>query len=228
MRKSLWVLNVLLLGSAGGLGWKLGKDWRAYALSQGPWSIQTRPIATASVPGPAPVRDYTVIAQQNPFHPERNGIVVQDEPSRSVGPPPLIYGSVIIGRERFALLGAEGAPKPERVAEGETFNGYKVAHVLPQSIVLQSGAGTTEVLLYNAIERLRREHTKTQPSAATRAESVVQSTGGSAAPAGAAPTSPNTPATPQATQQVPPGPPQPGKRIMQTPFGPIWVEDRRP
>lgn len=226
MRKQFWAINLLLLVSAGGLGWKLHSDWQAYATHNAPESLKLRPPGGVSAPGAAAPRDYAVIAQQNPFHPDRSDAVPQTEQLQAAGSLPLIYGSVILGNNRFALLATEGMPKPQKVAEGEVFNGYRVAQVLPQSIVLESEAGKNEVMLYNAMERLRREHTRTQPTTTSPAAPAVTSTGGATVAAPATAPVVGTGAAPQPAQAAPAGPPRPGKRIMQTPFGPIWVDQK--
>jgi len=224
MRKIWWLFDVLLLATSGGLGWRLHSDWHSYTVREGPQAIKARPVlehANSSVP---PIRDYGVIAQQNPFNSERNDVVVQNEPATPTGPLPLVYGSMILGKERFALLGTDQSPKEERVDEGASFQGYRLVQVLPQSVVFESPAGREEIKLYNALERLHRQASKTaasaaRPPAAPPAIPSASSSGSTSevATTGAAP--PSQP-TPEAAAPA-------GKQWMPSPFGPILV-DKRP
>jgi hypothetical protein len=237
MRKQDIILNLLLLLSLIGLGWKFRNDWRNYVVENGPQRLDIRPLSGVSLPPPAPVPDYTAVARQNPFHPDRNDII--EEPSalaKTIGPPPLIYGSFILGDDRFALMSTEqSTSKPERVPEGGMFQGYRLVKVLPESVILESAAGRDEIMLYNALMRLRRQQAKTTTSATfhTAAPTQVTSTT-SLTPSNALTQSqmanvgpvnssgaPNSQAAP--AMAVPAG-----KEIRETPFGPIAVEKKRP
>lgn len=224
MRKSFWFINLILLLGAAGLVWKLHTDWRLDMVQNGPQSVRAGRLSLpAGVASLAP-RAYGSIAQQNPFSADRNDIIVTPQQAAAavpLGPPPLYYGSVILGNERFALLGSPttNAP-PQRVSEGQTFNGYKVAQVHSESVVFQTAAGTSEVMLYNAIARLRRSYTKTQT--ATSATSQASSTSAAVtstatpAPAAAPPAAQAAPTTDAAHA---------GMHQIQTPFGPMWVKN---
>ena len=203
MRRIRWMMVVLLAAGSCGLGWKLRSDWLGFRAKNDPQALKLRaPAPPPAVAAALPASDYSVVAQQNPFHPERNDAVPPPPPAAAApsGPPPLIYGSMILGRERFALMATESDPKPRKVVEGEDFNGYKLAQVAPQSVVLEVNGARSEVMLYNALVRLRRDYSKTAPAAAAPAATTV------AAPQNAAP-------------ETPP----PGKKLMMTPFGPMWV-----
>ncbi len=228
MRKRFWIVNLVLLASVVGLGWKLRADWRAYAARNGPRSLVLHPLHGVSEPAAPSLRDYSAVTRQNPFSADRNDAVPQAEQAKPVGPPPLVYGSVILGASRFALLGTEESPKPQRVSEGNTFGGYRLVRVLPQSVVLESSGAQTEIMLYNALARLRREHARTAAASSSAAPPPVQTVGGGAPPTPVATSAPSNPTQPALPLPTPPGQPRPGMRVMQTPWGPIWVEDRRP
>ena len=228
MRKYRWLILVLLLAGAVGLGLRLRRDWTSYRAQNDPGKLKLRPLAPVSLPAPAPLRDYSVVAQQNPFHPERNDAVPQAQTQPS-GPPPLVFGSMILDKERFALMGTEANPRPQKVVEGETFNGYKLAEVRSQSVVLEAGEGKNEVMFYNALTRLRRDYTRTQSSAPAAPPPVATTT--TAAPAPAAQTTTTVADAPRTQVPSPKGeempiwaPPHPGMKVMQTPWGPIWVD----
>ena len=221
MRRVRWLMIVLLAAGAVGLGYKLRADWRSYSARNNPQSLKPRPAAALVVPLAAPARDYTVVSQQNPFHPERNDAVPQE--AKASGPPPLVYGSMILGKEKFALLGTESDPKPRKVVEGEMFNGYRLAEVLPQSVVLEADGARNEVMLYNAAARLRREQVRTQSSSAP--PPPVQTVGAQSAAT-------TTVESPAAAAQNPypkdritaATPAPPGKKWVETPFGPMLVD----
>src|SRR4051812_12117300 len=182
MKKLRWITITLLVCGAVALGWKLQADWRVYRAKNDPAALKLRPMSPpAALPGELPAHDYAVVAQQNPFHPERNDAVPPPPQAAAVasGPPPLFYGSMILGKERFALMAMENHPKPRKVLEGDSFNGYKWAEVLPQSVVLESGGSKNEVMLYNAISRLHRDAARTAPSPAAHA--TTTSTGSATA-----------------------------------------------
>jgi hypothetical protein len=217
MNKRLWMINLLCVASLAGLGWKLVKDWRQYAALNGPQSLETHALNAVPVPPPLSSPDYTAVPRQNPFHADRNDVITESVQAKAIGPPPLVYGSLIFGSNRSALLGREQSPKPERVEEGGTFDGYRVVRVLPESVVLESSAGQQEIMFYNAMERLHRQATRTASSAkpgsgstGATAQSAVVTAG---EPADSAQSSTDH-ATASKSESVPPG-----KEWVSTPFG---------
>lgn len=233
MRKQDLILNLLLILSLCGLGWKLHRNWRSYAAQNGPQALKLHALSGVSVPPLAAVRDYSSIARQNPFHPERNDIIaLPAAQTQPVGPPPLIYGSIILGDTRFALMATEQSPKAEQVSEGGMFDGYRLVKVLPESVVLDSGTGSHEIMLYNALEKLHRQSAKTVASSAVPhppAPALVTSSASGPQPVQtnaentALASSPPVSATQPTSNTAAP----PGKVVMNTPFGPILV-DKRP
>lgn len=218
MRKLRWLMIALLLVGAAGLGSRLRSDWRAFRAKNDPAALKLRPLPPVSAPEAAPARDYTVVAQQNPFHPERNDALPPPPAPQArppLGPPPLVYGSMILGQERFALMATDADPKPRKIVEGDVFSGYKLAEVRAQSVVLEADGSKNEVMFYNALARLRREHQKTQSSSAA----TVATTASGPAAGAAATTVAETPPPP-----TPPGAAQAGKKMVMTPFGPMWQD----
>jgi hypothetical protein len=223
IRKLRWVMILLLVTGAAGLGYKLRNDWRTFRDNNNPKDVKLHPGVPAAVTDVPQPRDYTVVAQQNPFHPERNDAMPPPPPvvAAPSGPPPLIYGSMILGTERFALMATEADPKSHKVMEGDSFNGYKLAKVLPQSVVLQTGDSQNEVMLYNALSRLRRDTVKTQPSSAG---TPTASPNAGATTTEVAPTGPAVVPAVIPSLPGPNAPAPPGKKLVETPFGPMWVD----
>jgi hypothetical protein len=228
MKKRFWFINFLCACSLVGLGWKLRKDWRQSAVHNGPESLEIRPVSGVPAPARLAPADYSVIGPQNPFHAERNDVIAEPTLAKVTGPPPLVYGSVILGDTRFALLASEQSPKPRRVAEGSVFEGYRLVRVLPQSVVLESGAGRNEVMLYNALERLHRQVSKTsanaRPAAVTPAATI---TSAPASPAEVASTGPANSAPYSSNPAMPTVAAPQEKEVMETPFGPILVDKKK-
>jgi len=231
MRRQDLVLNLLLLPSLGALGWKLHRDWKDYAIHNGPQTLQTRSITAVSVPAPPATSDYTGVGRQNPFQADRNDVIPEVAAQvKPLGPPPLFYGSIIMGDTRFALMGTEQSPKPERVSEGSPFDGYQVVKVLPESIILESAAGQDEIMLYNALMRLHRQQSKTTVS--TASHSSTTSPVASSAPATtlvqtAVAEPVNSAATPSSSTAPAIAIPA-GKQVVDTPFGPVTADKKKP
>lgn len=233
LRKQDLLLNLFLMLSLGSLGWKLHNDWRTYAAQNGPQGLDVHSMSGVSLPPLSAAPDYTAAARQNPFHPERNDVIEQPAAqARPTGPPPLIYGSIIMGDTRFALMANEQSPKPEKVLEGDTFEGYKLVEVLPESVVLESSAGRSEVMFYNSLMRLHRQTGKTVATAAPRAAtatSVASSTSGAtSAQTDMASTGLPNPAAGENSRATPAPAVPPGKELLDTPFGPILVDKKKP
>ena len=234
MRKQDLILNLLLVLSLIGFAWKLRTDWRHYAVENGPQRLDIRPLSGVSLPPASPVLDYTDIARQNPFHADRNDIIEQPAMlAKSLGPPPLIYGSFILGDDRFALMSTEQSiSKPEKVPEGGMFGGYRLVKVLPESVILESAAGRDEIMLYNALMRLRRQQGKTASSASSRPSTTSQVSSTDTSPSSSSPADMANPglASPASANSpsAPAGARPPGKEYIDTPFGPVAVEKKKP
>jgi len=235
MRKQDLLLNLFLTLSLGLLGWKLHNDWRMYAAQNGPQALDVHSVSGVSLPPLSAAPDYTAVARQNPFQAERNDVI--EEPAaqaKPTGPPPLIYGSIIMEDTRFALMANEQSPKPERVAEGGMFEGYRLVKVLPESVILESAGGRDEIMLYNALMRLRRQQAKTtvsaasHPSTPTQVNSTASPNSATALPQSemASQALPNSAAgtKPQSTPALAA---PPGKEVVETPFGPVLVEKKK-
>jgi len=227
----MWLINLLCVASLVGLGWKLVRDWRQYASYNGPQALEAHALSGVPVPPPLSSPDYTAVARQNPFHTDRNDVITEPVQAKAMGPPPLVYGSMIFGSSRSALLGREQSPKAERVEEGSTFDGYRVVRVLPESVVLESSAGQQEIMFYNAMERLHRQTASTSASArpASTPAGTTPGTGASTS-AVVASGEPANSAQSAADQAMPSkyGPVPAGREVVNTPFGPMIFNKRKP
>jgi hypothetical protein len=229
MKKRRWIISLFCVGIIVGLGWKLDREWRQYAARNGPQALEVHALSGIPIPVALPAPDYTAIARQNPFHAERNDLIAEPvQTAKVTGPPPLVYGSLIFGSARAALLGTEQSPKPERVEEGSTFAGYRLVSVLPQSVVLESGAGREEIMFYNALERLHRQASKTSANARASSQTPAITSGGGQVPSPPAVANEpaNSPVEPQkAAISARPAPS--GKEWQDTPFGPMLFDTKK-
>ena len=230
MNKQAWTINLLCVLSLIVVGWKLTKDWREYAAGNGPRNLVIQTLSGVAVPAQLAAPDYTAIARQNPFHPERNDVIEEPAQAKMVGPPPLVYGSIILGSSRFALLGTEQSTKPERVPEGSTFAGYHLVQVRPQSVIFDSGTGSNEIMFYNALERLHRQAGKTTASAKPPSQPPAVSTASGQIPLPPEQTSTergnSPPPSPDSKSSAQPAPA--GKEWKDTPFGPMLFDKKKP
>jgi hypothetical protein len=202
MNKRHWIISLFCVGSLVGLGWKLDREWRQYAARNGPEAQEVHALSGVPIPVALPAPDYSAIAGQNPFHAERNDLIAEPVQAKVTGPPPLVYGSIIFGSTRAALLGTEQSPKPEQVAEGSTFEG----------------------------ERLHRQAAKTSTNARASSQPSVVTSGGGQVPSPPAVANVE-PANPPVEPQGPalsarPAPSE--KEWRDTPFGPMLFDKKKP
>ena len=228
MRTRIWILNILLLAGVIALAWKFRQDWKAYAAQNSPRALVLRPLGGISAPRGGALGEYSVIALQNAFHPERNDSM-PPPPSVQVttAPPPLVYGSLIMGENRFALMATDESAAPQQVPEGQSMNGYKLIRVQAQSVTLESSSGQTEIMFYNSMSKLRRNSSRTTAGNPASSAAAARSTSSGAGGAGQAATTGTSPqpgaqASAPSAQIVAP----PGKKVVQTPFGPMLMDDK--
>jgi hypothetical protein len=134
MRKQTWVVNVLLLALAAGLGVRLRGDWiRGAQRQQGLYGpAKSTGLPAGAFPGAVvpPVASTESIVQNNVFSPDRNNLVPQVIQRQPPPPDPVLLGSMDLGTP-VALM-TEGGPQPgpvRQVKQGEEIGGYKVVKI---------------------------------------------------------------------------------------------------
>jgi type II secretory pathway component PulC len=227
MRVRIWILNLLLLAMAAGLVWKLKTDWHTYAAANGPQALVLRPLGSVVAPPSSPQGEYSAIARQNAFHPDRNDSMPPPPAVQvTTAPPPLVYGSLIMGDNRYALMAPDESGVPQQILEGQSLNGYKLVRVQAQSVTLESSSGQQEIMFYNAMSKLRRNSSKTVATStgasggAVRTGSAPTTSAPAASAASTSSTAPQQTAAPAAAEAPP------GKKVVQTPFGPMLMDDK--
>jgi hypothetical protein len=93
-----------------------------------------------------PQTAYQVVAVKNLFsvHRRSKAPVVTGQPQKNDFDQNILQGIIVVGRERAALLASKDSPaknKVEIVRQGETWNGYKVLEIGPETVTFQAKEG---------------------------------------------------------------------------------------
>ncbi|HXX58942.1 MAG TPA: hypothetical protein VEI96_13155 [Thermodesulfovibrionales bacterium] len=125
-------------------------------------AVRTEPPAQSTVPSPM---DYTIIAEQNLFHPERK--IPVEKPA--VPPPPkpefVLYGTLITDDTGIAYMDDKKAPSnsPGRgkrqttLRKGENLSGFTLKEVSADKVVMVRGEETMVVNLIDSSSPKTRE-----------------------------------------------------------------------
>jgi hypothetical protein len=173
--KSINVLNLLLIAAAASLAvYLLYPALNVRATYKAPAVAHQTPASkeehNAAGQNP-PLSDYTVVAEQNIFHPERK--IPPDNKDEKDQPRPeiFLYGTLLTDNMRLAYIEDKKSPQssPGRgnrqtvVKQGDSVSGFLVKSVETDRIVLVKGEEQIIVLL-NDIKKARSTVTPTQPT----------------------------------------------------------------
>jgi hypothetical protein len=227
MLKSSLIIHVLAVFAVVSGVMKLREDSLMFRKSHNLASINPEsepPVAktplTASQPSPR--LDWTEIASRDPFSFDRNDIpiVMKVETSKPRAPKPLLYGTMIVGDSRIALLGPNNAAGrgslPVRL--GEEMEGWKVIQIDDRSVLVEANTVQETLVINDPTAQIPRSQLKTlintpQPSLPPPPPAVSSSVTSEPAKADVASGIRDTPAAPKRTH------------VIQTPFGPKVMED---
>lgn len=177
-----------------------------------------------------PIKTYISIADKNIFSPERKEFPVMIPPGTAgdtkkplVRPQILLYGVTLVGDYQSATLSnpgrtlRKGEKETMTLKVGGSVGEYKVAKILSDRVMMESGEDSFEVLLYDPKSPKKRTHVKTEIKPAT----VVSATP-SPAPTTPAPTPPFPERFAPSPPSVPAAPtsPLPPARRGRVPFSP--------
>lgn len=253
MRRSIVILNLVLLVAAGLVVYRLRAEWKNHRSRVG-WVYQGRVVEAAEnlasgQPGPA-VANWGDIVARSVFHPDRTSVVA----TAAGGPPPpepILFGTMNLGSGPVALM-SEGQGRGFRqVHIGEAIGAYKLVAVEGQRVSLEWAGGRIKL---DAAESASRARSQAGPTASAAPPAPAStSSSASRAPSSAAVVSPTGPATSPTTgslverfpelrgvtnkqiiaefEREAPGTIRNGKikRMMATPFGvQFWWEDLKP
>lgn len=220
--KRIWVFN-LMLGVL--LVWgamKLRESWTAFGATHGAGQIQGQlgaaetPRAAQAAPGPVSEGAWAEIGARNPFSVDRNDIdVVEVAPPPVSTPKPILFGTLLLGSERLALLGKAGAGSQDRrsVKVGEDFDGWRIVEIVDKSVVVAAN-GAQESLVVGKVPAIDRRSERTASPVMASAPAALQS-----APAATAAPSRTAPSPASSGVGNLPAVLPPGTHIVHTPFG---------
>jgi hypothetical protein len=231
MSRQIWLINgalavLLVWGTL-----RVIEGWKAFEAGHQISELQGKPdTSSAATPAPVstdsavPAEAWFEIASRNPFSFDRNEIdLVEAKPPVVLAPKPVLFGTLVLGNDRLALMGKAGAATRSGppVKVGETFDGWKVVRIEDKSVVVTAG-GAEESLVVGRVPIVRNTEKTSAATAAVPAAAPSVSVPATAAPAPAA-----APASPAISSWRPGMPAPPGTRVSKNPFGEVLVTDEK-
>jgi hypothetical protein len=229
MFRRLFLLNLFLLaaGVAGVI--RLRHDMSAFSASHRVDRIQPE----SGKPLPKPLEAATTVARQdwpdiathNPFSFDRNDValaITPPAPEQPKRPKPLLYGTILIGKDLIAMLAPADAPSrfSKPVHAGETYDGWSVVEIKEKTVTVKWDQTTETLIMNDPTAQVARSSEKTGPS--TPVLPQVTNAAPISIPLAPTPVVTSSPFAPQ-TQTVSPT----GKKqiIIHTPFGDKVMDD---
>jgi len=224
MRK-LILINAVLAVLVGWGSVKVKRDWQQFRIDHNIQNIQAvsevklQPVIRKTV-GPRP-DDARQVAENNVFSFDRSDVAIKQAPAaaaaRPAGPKPVLFGTMLIGGPRMAMLGpgVSGNRSYRPMIVGEVIDGWTLVEVKDKSVVLESNGVRDTVLMNDPTALVPRDYSRT-------VSAQPQISGGTAvrptaSQQQAAPAPP--PPSQQPTGNNPQGGPAPKTRVIDTPFG---------
>jgi len=114
-------------------------------------------------------RSYDIVAAGNLFNPSRSAMEkpVQGSPPVSKKDLPQLFGTVIMGDERLAILEDRSARKTSLYKVNDSVSGFVLSRILEDRVILQRGDDSLEVKL-RAEKKFRRPVMTQKRAAAVR------------------------------------------------------------
>jgi len=232
--RRIWILDVALFALLAAIAVRFHNEWIMFRATHQSAAIEPErekfAKLSAGVPPNAPApANWTDITSNNPFSFDRTDIAILEPkvpppppaPKITLGPKPILFGTMILGKDSLAMVGP-GKPgnrefKPMKI--GEVIDGWTITSIADKAIMIKGNETEVPVLMNDPTAQVPREHTRTVEPAAAPAVISVGAPASSASPA--APTQ----AGAQGQQAAPPQPGQ-KRRIRQvTPFGIREIEE---
>src|SRR5262245_42225357 len=222
MRK-LILVNVVLAVLVGWGSLKVKRDWQQFHIDHNIQNIQAvsevklQPVIRKTI-APRP-DDARQVAESNVFSFDRNDIAIKQAPAaaaaRPAGPKPILFGTMLIGAPRMAMLGPglAGNRSYRPMIAGEVIDGWTLVEVKDKSVVLDSNGVRETVYMNDPTAMVPRDYSRT--ASAQQSQAVVVRATGSQQQAAPAPSS----APQQPTGNNPQGAPAPKTKVIDTPFG---------
>jgi hypothetical protein len=229
MFRRLLLLNLFLLAVAASGVVKLRRDMRAFSASHRVDRIQPetgKPLPKPLDPGAVAVKqDWPDIAAHNPFSFDRNDVaivVAPPAPQQPKRPKPLLYGTILIGKDLMAMLAPADAParSSRPVRAGEVFDGWTVAEIQEKAVIVKWDQVTESLIINDPTAQVTRDYGKTGVGAAPGPVVTVAPAALPAAPVATVPSGNSF--APQTTTTSPTGKKQ---IVIHTPFGDKIMDD---
>ena len=231
----IWIVNVSLFAVLIAAAVRFHNEWTMFTATHQTGAIEPDREKFAKLAlnlppnSPAPA-NWTDIPSHDPFSFDRTDIAILEPkapppppaPKIPVGPKPVLFGTLSLGKEPMALIGP-GKPgnrdyKPMKV--GEIIDGWTLVSISDKSVVMKGDDVQETIAMNDPTAQIPRDHTRTEVAPAP----VVTSAGGLPPP----------PATPAVSSPQQPGTrgqqpaQQPGQRrrtTQITPFGTREIEE---
>jgi hypothetical protein len=228
MDKRLFILNGILVLVLATLAYQVWQASGTYQETHDIGSIQPEPeidvliaeLEAAIAPAP---RSWVEVSDLNPFSSDRNDIAILSPVTEAGGtvtsaPRPVLWGTMLLGGDRVALLGPPDIGTFETLRVGELLQGWQLVEINRKSVVVAANGGRQTVVMNDPTISIPRSSLRTGGGALQPAV-VVNPT---PTPEPTLPTA----ITPSPGQRSPqPQPAATGPRVIQTPFGNSIIRD---
>jgi hypothetical protein len=219
MRK-LILINAVLAALVGWGGLKVKRDWQQFRIDHNIQNIQAvsevklQPVIRKTV-GPRP-DDARQVAESNVFSFDRNDVAIKQAAvatARPAGPKPVLFGTMLIGSPRMAMLGpgVSGNRSYRPMIVGDVIDGWTLVEVKDKSVVMENGGARETVYMNDPTAQVPRDYSRTAGAPQSQTATVRPT----ASQQQAAP----PPVPPPASGNSPQGGPAPKTRVIETPFG---------
>jgi hypothetical protein len=222
MRKLIFI-NAVLAALVGWGGLKVKRDWQQFRIDHNIQNIQAvsevklQPVIRKTI-GPRP-DDARQVAESNVFSFDRNDVAIKQAPAaaataRPAGPKPVLFGTMLIGGPRMAMLGPglSGNRSYRPMIVGEVMDGWTLVEVKDKSVVLESGGVRETVLMNDPTAMVPRDYSRT-------AGAQPQSQAATVRPTASQQQAVPPPLSQPASGSNPQGGPAPKTKVIDTPFG---------
>ena len=167
MTRRILILNIGLMVLLGFGAVRFREQWNSFNSTHQVSAVKPRtetlpglPVGNAQAPN---TMDWTAIASHNPFSFDRSDITVAAPaepaaPPKPVGPKPVLFGTVIIGANRLAVLGSgqNGGTRNSRpVKTGEVIDGWTVVQIDDNSVAIEANSIRETVLINDPSSQFR-------------------------------------------------------------------------
>jgi hypothetical protein len=166
-------------------------------------------------------KEWTEIASRNPFSFDRNDVPVVavapavEQPKR---PKPVLFGTMMLGKERIALMSPSGNRVSVPLKVGETLDEWTIVDIQDKSVTVKWQDVKESVIMNDPTAQVAREYSKTGATTTNQSNITAVAPFASApapAPSVQSPANATPPPSPSGRKQI----------VIQTPFGPKIMDD---